>query len=111
MKKGFGKKLLDGAWSLTKGIVGINNPVVGAGMLVGELGKAGVGMAINKIKKNLTKNVESKVGGEGRVDWSGIIGSIAGLSGVVFMAYQVYIGAISVDDFIDFFMKYLKKLG
>jgi hypothetical protein len=88
------KKLLGNALSLIKGAIGVKNPV--AGIVIGAA--VGVKDQFIKYKK---KNKESETGGEGNVDYSGIIGSVIGGTVVLVGSYMLMTGKITVDEFIE----------
>jgi len=82
MKKKLGKKILKNAFSLVSGVIGIKNPV--AGFVIG----ATVGLK-DQFLKHKKENMESEIGGEGNVDYSGIIGSIIGGVVVLLGSYML----------------------
>jgi len=100
MKQGT-KNVLNGVWSFAKGMAGKANPAVGAGMLVGEVVVKSAIMTVDKVKNHFKKNVNSKVGGEGNIDWAEILGSITGLVIVLAGVYMFVTGQISIDDLIN----------
>ena len=75
---------------------------VGIGLLKGVSGPVGgaIGGAFDGIKGEILNNVESKTGGEGKIDWLRLLSFIGGAIGFVYLAYALFTGLITFDDFI-----------
>jgi thiosulfate reductase cytochrome b subunit len=52
------------------------------------------------LKVKSLNNVESKEGGEGKIDWSRLLGFIVAAIGLTYLAYSLFTGLITFDDFI-----------
>jgi len=75
---------------------------VGLGLLKGVTGPVGgaIGGAFDGIKGEILNNVESKTGGEGKIDWLRLLSFIGGAIGFAYLAYALFTGLITFDDFI-----------
>jgi len=75
---------------------------VGLGLLKGVSGPVGgaIGGAFDGIKGEILNNVESKTGGEGQIDWVRLLSFIGGAIGFAYLAYALFTGLITFDDFI-----------
>jgi hypothetical protein len=72
------------------------------GALKGVTGPVGgmIGGAFDGVKGEILNNVESKEGGEGKIDWSRLLGFIVAAIGLTYLAYSLFTGLITFDDFI-----------
>ena len=75
---------------------------VGLGLLKGVSGPVGgaIGGAFDGIKGEILNNVESKTSGEGKIDWVRLLSFIGGAIGFAYLAYSLFTGLITFDDFI-----------
>ena len=78
---------------------------VGIGALKGFGGPVTgvVGGVFDEFKKEAIRNQESEVGGKGNIDLFGLLGLIGGLLGFVYLAYALFTGLITFDQFLSFF--------
>ena len=78
---------------------------VGLGLLKGVSGPVGgaIGGAFDGIKGEILNNVESKTGGEGQIDWLRLLSFVGGAIGFVYLAYALFTGLITFDQFLAFF--------
>ena len=78
---------------------------VGLGLLKGVSGPVGgaIGGAFDGIKGEILNNVESKTGGEGQIDWVRLLSFIGGAIGFGYLAYALFTGLITFEQFLSFF--------
>jgi len=92
-KKLFPNGILNsGAASLVRGLMGTSNPAVATVFGIVE----GV---VKRFKDMPKKNKESKVSGEGNVDWYEWLGIAASAFGLVYSVYLLVTGQMSLDEF------------
>jgi hypothetical protein len=95
-KKALGKSLLDGGLSFFKGIASGINPILG-----GVVGAAeGV---VNKVREEKETNLSSEVGGEGKVDYSRLMGTVVFL----FLVILLVMGKLDLDTVKKLFSWFL----
>ena len=75
---------------------------VGIGLLKGVSGPVGgaVGGIFNGVRDEILSNVDSEQGGSGQIDWVRLLSFIGGAIGFAYLAYSLFTGLITFDDFI-----------
>lgn len=96
-KKALGRSILNTTLSFAKGVVGGINPVVGAVIGAGE----GI---VKGVQKEKDKNLNSKVGGEGKID----VAHLAGVGVFVLLAIGFAFGLITMEDLKELIKVFLK---
>ena len=99
-KKNIGKGILNGILSFAKGVT-IGNPLIN--MVIG-----GVQGIVKGVQKTKVKNLESEVGGVGKVDYSGAIGAITGAIIVIGGSIALAKGWLTSDQLKDIFGLWLR---
>jgi hypothetical protein len=89
-KKSLGRNILNSVLSFAKHAT-VANPVVSMAIGAGE----GVVKSVQGIKD---KNIASEVGGEGQVDYAGLIGAVGGFIIVIGGGIALMKGWITIDD-------------
>lgn len=98
MKKKFLGNLLDAGLSFAKGVVAPINPVAGAVIGAAEGIK-------NKVKEEKEKNLNSEIGGVGKIDPARLAGTLVFIA----LAIAFMLGYLSLEDLKDLMKIFLKS--
>lgn len=99
-KKKIGKGILNGVLSFAKGVT-IGNPVIN--MIIG-----GVQGVVKGVQKTKAKNIDSEIGGVGKVDYSGAIGAATGAIIIIGGSISLMMGWLTSDQLKDILSLWMK---